>query len=95
MQVAGIVLVAVLLTAGVTYWVARTYLWPRDFEPVRLTQQEQVRLESKLRALGIDPPPPPVSGAPGQTWSNSSAARPGPGRRSRTASSSPRSARAS
>ncbi len=63
-QVLGIVLVAVLLTAGVTYWIARTYLWPRDFEPVALTQPEQVRLDSKLRALGIEPPPPPVSAAP-------------------------------
>jgi hypothetical protein len=63
-QVLGIVLVAVLLTAGVTYWVARSYLWPRDFEPVTLTQREQVQLDSKLRALGVDPPPPPVSAGP-------------------------------
>jgi hypothetical protein len=55
---------AVLITAGLTYWVARTYLWPRDFEPVALTAREQVQLDSKLRALGVEPPPPPASSGP-------------------------------
>jgi hypothetical protein len=58
-QVLAIVLAAVLISAGLTYWVGRTYLWPRDFEPVTLSAHEQVRLDSKLRALGIDPPASP------------------------------------
>jgi hypothetical protein len=64
LQVLAIVSAAVLITAGLTYWVARTYLWPRDFEPVALTAREQVQLDSKLRALGVEPPPPPASSGP-------------------------------
>lgn len=59
LQVLAIVLAAVLISAGLTYWVGRTYLWPRDFEPVTLSAREQVRLDRKLRALGIEPPASP------------------------------------
>ena len=65
LQALGIVLAVVLVTAGITFWVARTYLWPADFEPVLLSAREQTRLDSKLRALGIDPPPPPAVSARG------------------------------
>jgi len=58
LQVLGFVVAAMLVTAGVTYWVVRTYILPSDFEPVELSQKERVQLDSKLRALGIDPPPP-------------------------------------
>ncbi|HEB90901.1 MAG TPA: arginine N-succinyltransferase [Deltaproteobacteria bacterium] len=71
LQVLGIVALTIALTAGLTWWIARTYLWPTAFEPVMLSESEQVRLDSKLRALGIDPsasgaashptPPPAVS----------------------------------
>lgn len=65
LQVLAVVLIAMLVTAGLTYWVVRTYIWPADFRPVALSQREQVQLDSKLRALGIDPPaPPPVSAGP-------------------------------
>ena len=56
LQVLAVVLLAVAVTAGVTYWVLRTYVYPSEFEPVALTSREQVRLDAKLRALGIDPP---------------------------------------
>ncbi len=55
----AVVAVAMLLTAGVTYWVARTYIWPADFTPVALSQNEQIQLDGKLRALGIAPPARP------------------------------------
>lgn len=57
LQVLACVAVAILVTAGVTYWVVRTYILPTDFEPVELTEREQVQLDSKLRALGVEPPP--------------------------------------
>lgn len=63
LQVLGIVLAAIVVTAGITYWIGRTYLWPADFEPVLLSAKEQTRLDSKLRALGVDPPGPPKSAA--------------------------------
>jgi len=58
LQVLGCVVAAVLVTAGLTYWIVRTYILPSDFEPVELSQREQVQLDSKLRALGIEPPTP-------------------------------------
>jgi hypothetical protein len=61
LQVLGFVLAATLVTAGLTYWVVRTYILPSDFVPVELSEREQVQLDSKLRALGIEPPPPTVN----------------------------------
>ncbi|MFK7977231.1 MAG: hypothetical protein AB8C02_13935 [Halioglobus sp.] len=54
-QVALIVLLAVLVTAGLSYWFIRTYIVPADFKPVQLSVKEQTKLDSKLRALGVDP----------------------------------------
>ncbi len=54
-QVVLFLLLAVLVTAGLTYWLIRTYVFASDFRPVELSQKEQVRLDSKLRALGVDP----------------------------------------
>lgn len=61
LQVLGVVVVTMLLTVGITYWVVRTYVFPADFEPVALSEREQTQLDGKLRALGIDPPTRPVS----------------------------------
>ena len=54
-QVALIVLLVMLLTAGLSYWVIRTYVIPSDFEPVTLSSAEQSRLDEKLRTLGLNP----------------------------------------
>ncbi len=60
--VVWIVLVAVLATAGGTWYLMRTYLQPAPFEPVRLEEEEARRLDAKLRALGYDPAPAAQSG---------------------------------
>ncbi|TVO70018.1 arginine N-succinyltransferase [Sedimenticola selenatireducens] len=52
-----IVLATILLTAAVTYWVVRTYIYAKDFEPVELSITEQKTLNTKLKALGYDPGP--------------------------------------
>jgi hypothetical protein len=44
-----------LVAAGITFWVIRTYVLPADFKPVELSQKEQVQLDTKLRQLGLDP----------------------------------------
>jgi len=49
------VLLAILVTAGITYWLIRTYFFASDFDPVELSQEEQVELDTKLRNLGVDP----------------------------------------
>ncbi len=57
-HVALIVIVTILATAALTYWVVRTYIYARDFTPVELSSQEQHRLDAKLRTLGYDPARP-------------------------------------
>ncbi len=45
---------AVLATAGITYWVLRSTIYPKPFQPVTLAPVEQRALDQKLRALGVD-----------------------------------------
>ena len=54
-QVALIVLAVMLLTAGLSFWVFRTYIQPADFKPVELSAKEQTQLDSKLAQLGVNP----------------------------------------
>lgn len=56
-HVVWIVIATILLTAGATYWLVRSYIYAKDFEPVELSTQEQQKLDSKLRLLGYDPGP--------------------------------------
>lgn len=51
LQVFGIMLVTVLITVGITLWVAKTYIFPSQFEPVVLTSQENQLLSEKLSIL--------------------------------------------
>lgn len=48
LQVLGIVLLTVVLTAGLTFWAAKTYIFPGQFKPVTLTAQEDQILSGKL-----------------------------------------------
>jgi hypothetical protein len=58
-----IVLGTILVTAAVTWWAVRTYIYARDFKPVELSQKEQQTLEEKLRAIGYQPAPPGAQAA--------------------------------
>ena len=60
-----IVLATILLTAAVTFWVVRTYIYAKDFKPVELSVKEQRTLNTKLKALGYDPGPEAQSEASG------------------------------
>ncbi len=57
MHVLWIVLGTVLLTAAVTFWAVRTYIYAHDFKPVELSSKEQQQLNGKLRLLGYEPAP--------------------------------------
>jgi len=56
-HVVWIVLATILVTAAVTFWLVRTYIYAKDFTPVELNAKEQQTLNGKLRALGYDPGP--------------------------------------
>jgi len=43
------------VTAGLSFWLIRTYIHPGDFKPVSLSAREQGQLDAKLRQLGVNP----------------------------------------
>ena len=53
-QVLLIVFVAILVTAGITYWVVSRYLFQKAFSPVRLKPAEERVLAEKLQSIGIE-----------------------------------------
>jgi hypothetical protein len=46
-----IVLVTILVTAAITFWAVRTWIFPSDFRPVELTATEEQVLADKLERL--------------------------------------------
>ncbi len=63
LQVVGIVALVVLVTALITAFILKRYLWPSEFRPVELNQKEEQVLEGKLQRLqSLDPSNPVVVG---------------------------------
>ncbi len=62
------------LSAGLTFWAARAWLFPSPFEPVQLSAQEERTLEAKLERLDSGPrrEPAPIEPEP---YSESGASR--------------------
>lgn len=52
-----IIFITILITAAITFWVVRTYIYAKDFEPVELNASEQQTLNAKLKMLGYEPGP--------------------------------------
>ena len=46
-----IVLVTIIVTAAVTFWVIRSYIFPAEFKPVQLSASEEQVLEQKLERI--------------------------------------------
>ena len=49
----GIVIITMTITLAVGYWIVAVYLFPAEFTPVRLSQQEQLELDQKLHSIGL------------------------------------------
>jgi len=47
------VALAIIVSVLIAIWVFRTYLFPKEFNPVALTQQEEQVLDRKLERLGL------------------------------------------
>ena len=57
LQVFGLIVVAVIITAGITILIFKTYFFPSEFKPVTLTPHEEQVLTAKLETLdtiGVD-----------------------------------------
>ena len=52
LQVLGLVAIAVIITAGVSILVFKTYFFPSEFKPVNLNSQEEKVLAEKFENLG-------------------------------------------
>jgi hypothetical protein len=48
-----IVLVTIIVTAALTFWVVRTYIFPAEFKPVQLSASEEQVLTDKLERLDM------------------------------------------
>ncbi len=46
-----IVLATIIVTAGLTFWILRTWIFPSEFTPVKLSVKEEQVLEQKLERL--------------------------------------------
>ena len=53
-QVLLIVVIAMAVTAGATYWILTHYLFLKKFNPVQLKPREEQVLNQKLRTLGLE-----------------------------------------
>ncbi|MGH8521670.1 MAG: arginine N-succinyltransferase [Gammaproteobacteria bacterium] len=53
LQVVGILVLVILVTAGATFWAVKSYLDPSDFKPVRLNAEEERTLNEKLTRIGF------------------------------------------
>jgi len=58
-QVTLIVLAAIVLAAGITFLLVRTYIFPSELKPVTLSVKEERQLDEKLRRLGWQREPTP------------------------------------
>jgi len=47
----GIVIITILVTIGVGYWVINSYLFPSSFNSIQLNKKEQKVLDTKIRVL--------------------------------------------
>jgi len=61
----GIVVITVLITLGVSYWVVTSYLFPTSFTPVELSKKEQQQLDQKLERISGSAPSKQQANKPG------------------------------
>jgi hypothetical protein len=54
LQVFGLIILTIVVTAFIGWWVVRTYIFPAQLAPVDLSQLEQVELDRKLTQLGFE-----------------------------------------
>ncbi len=48
-SILGIILITILVSVGVTIWIINSYIFPKCFHPVELTQKEERVLNKKLK----------------------------------------------
>ena len=46
-------LLTIIISVGLTFWLVKSQLFPKPFEPVELSQKEEQTLQDKLDAIGL------------------------------------------
>jgi hypothetical protein len=54
LKIALIVICVACLTSVLTIWLAKLYLFPKEFKPIRLNAQEEQVLDNKIKAITAD-----------------------------------------
>ncbi|NOR65063.1 MAG: arginine N-succinyltransferase [Candidatus Scalindua sp.] len=56
LSILGLILVTILISVGVTVWIINSYIFPKKFKPVVLSQKEESVLDQKLKRFqGLGP----------------------------------------
>jgi len=53
LSILGLMLLTVVISVGAAFWLIKTQLFPKDFEPVSLSATEETTLQAKLDAVGL------------------------------------------
>ncbi len=51
--VLGLMLLTIVISVGAAFWLIKSQLFPKDFEPVELSVKEQEQLQDKLDSAGL------------------------------------------
>ena len=51
--IAGLMLLTIIISVGLTFWLVKSQLFPKPFEPVELSQKEEQTLQDKLDSIGL------------------------------------------
>ena len=51
LKTTAIIIISMVLSVGITFWVLTKYVFPREFTPVTLNSSEQTLLEEKIQAF--------------------------------------------
>ena len=71
----GIIVITMAVTLAVGYWVVNTWLFPTEFKPVMLNQEQQQTLDRKIELLGGGSPPNEGEAIEPEAYSEAGASR--------------------
>ncbi len=53
LTILGLMLLTIVISVGAAFWLIKTQLFPKNFEPVELSQAEETVLQEKLDSVGL------------------------------------------
>ncbi len=53
LSILGLMLLTIIISVGATFWLVKSQLFPKEFEPVALSESEGSQLQQKLDSVGL------------------------------------------